>query len=375
MTVPTPLPPPPTVPSFPARDHRRAKASRTVLIAVGSAAIGAAVVVGALVAFRSPATSADVAPAATDGSIATTPNATEPPATTEPPPTSEPPSTTSAPTTAAPQPATWIDEFGNTLTTAESSEAGTAVVDPHGHHLPVHVDAVGDAYYVNDDGVNVYLDPADEPMAQYESVNMYGDDDGDTIPNGWDPDDTTFNWMTMVPNDELTLVEWHSEGPDVYALYFPGGDSMSRVTPDDFEHRVSTWSFDSDGIDGESLIADADGDGVPDAADPDSAPAASSSASLLYRDELPLRLCDQGMGVGYMQEALSNRGYEVAADQEFGPATEAAVRAFQRDNGLVADGIVGPATWRALGGGAGPAWLGSQRRRHDHAGRAVRTLK
>ena len=34
----------------------------------------------------------------------------------------------------------------------------------------------------------------------------------------------------------------------------------------------------------------------------------------------------------------------------FGPRTEAAVRAFQRDHGLVPDGIVGPKTWVALDG-------------------------
>jgi putative peptidoglycan binding protein/N-acetylmuramoyl-L-alanine amidase-like protein len=38
----------------------------------------------------------------------------------------------------------------------------------------------------------------------------------------------------------------------------------------------------------------------------------------------------------------------VTGEGDFGPATEAAVRAFQREHGLVPDGIVGPKTWRAL---------------------------
>lgn len=37
-------------------------------------------------------------------------------------------------------------------------------------------------------------------------------------------------------------------------------------------------------------------------------------------------------------------------DGDFGSKTEAAVRQFQRDNGLVPDGIVGPNTWAAISG-------------------------
>jgi peptidoglycan hydrolase-like protein with peptidoglycan-binding domain len=45
-------------------------------------------------------------------------------------------------------------------------------------------------------------------------------------------------------------------------------------------------------------------------------------------------------------------------DGTFGPVTKTAVEQFQRDSGLDVDGIVGPATWAALGGdGAQPPTL------------------
>jgi murein L,D-transpeptidase YcbB/YkuD len=49
-----------------------------------------------------------------------------------------------------------------------------------------------------------------------------------------------------------------------------------------------------------------------------------------------------------LQRLLRARGHRVAVDGIFGPATESAVKTFQRNNGLGADGIVGPRTWPRL---------------------------
>jgi peptidoglycan hydrolase-like protein with peptidoglycan-binding domain len=50
-----------------------------------------------------------------------------------------------------------------------------------------------------------------------------------------------------------------------------------------------------------------------------------------------------------LQQALSAAGYDPGtADGTFGQRTEAAVIAFQEDNGLAADGVVGPETASAL---------------------------
>lgn len=50
-----------------------------------------------------------------------------------------------------------------------------------------------------------------------------------------------------------------------------------------------------------------------------------------------------------IQKALKNAGYyQGALDGKIGPGTRDAVRAFQRDNGLKADGIVGRGTWEKL---------------------------
>jgi N-acetylmuramoyl-L-alanine amidase len=64
----------------------------------------------------------------------------------------------------------------------------------------------------------------------------------------------------------------------------------------------------------------------------------------------PLALDDTGPAVRDVQSRLADLGLDVSSDEPavFGSATQAAVRAFQRQRGLTADGRVGPETWRAL---------------------------
>jgi hypothetical protein len=51
-----------------------------------------------------------------------------------------------------------------------------------------------------------------------------------------------------------------------------------------------------------------------------------------------------------LQNLLVEKGYMERdyVDGDFGPGTDAAIKQFQTDNGMTADGIVGPATWQVL---------------------------
>ena len=73
--------------------------------------------------------------------------------------------------------------------------------------------------------------------------------------------------------------------------------------------------------------------------------------------DLPtLRRGSRGEYVTLLQTKLIQLGYDVGgtgADGVYGAKTEAAVKAFQKDHGLVADGICGAKTWNALATGKG----------------------
>jgi peptidoglycan hydrolase-like protein with peptidoglycan-binding domain len=87
------------------------------------------------------------------------------------------------------------------------------------------------------------------------------------------------------------------------------------------------------------------------------AAAAAFTSPVLYAAVYPhavyaayptLREGDTGPYVVTLQKDLNAAGIRCTVDGVFGPATQAAVIAFQKAHHLTADGIVGPATWNAL---------------------------
>ena len=75
----------------------------------------------------------------------------------------------------------------------------------------------------------------------------------------------------------------------------------------------------------------------------------TTPASSVPAPTTTLKPGDTGAQVKVLQRALTSLGFSTGTiDGSYGPATEAATTSFQRSVGLKADGIVGPATLRAL---------------------------
>lgn len=75
-----------------------------------------------------------------------------------------------------------------------------------------------------------------------------------------------------------------------------------------------------------------------------------SHSTAVVSDNHFLKIGSRGSAVREIQESLTNFGYHTnGIDGVFGKQTEQAVINFQKDNGLLQDGVVGPMTKKAIG--------------------------
>ncbi|MCA8922203.1 MAG: peptidoglycan-binding protein, partial [Planctomycetes bacterium] len=74
------------------------------------------------------------------------------------------------------------------------------------------------------------------------------------------------------------------------------------------------------------------------------APPAAAQGGPSARQAPTLERGARGAAVRQLQARLAELGYPLEVDGAFGPGTEAAVRAFQRDQRIQVDGQVGPET-------------------------------
>ena len=104
------------------------------------------------------------------------------------------------------------------------------------------------------------------------------------------------------------------------------------------------------GVAYDGVVADADAGTMSEAPQPDMSEAPQSETNRFQPQYAHMVFARGSMGRGTqeLQTALNRLGYKLNVDSRFGPVTEQAVRKFQEEHGLPADGRVGKHTWAAL---------------------------
>ena len=154
-----------------------------------------------------------------------------------------------------------------------------------------------------------------------------------------------------------TVPNGYSDAPDCEHVYIKtargelvhASASNGLVTTRDFANKA----IPNGGPTHYGLVAGVTYDGVEAAQETAAEAEAVSTPAKAYTwrpkySHLRFQLGDKGNGPKEIQEGLNRLRYGLQVDGEFGPLTDSAVRKFQGENNLEADGVVGTATWKTL---------------------------
>ena len=144
-----------------------------------------------------------------------------------------------------------------------------------------------------------------------------------------------------------------SKGPDVSRLQQKLADAgYSLLVDGDFgpgtQGAVEQFQADN-GLDVDGVVGPATWAALDSAVAPGPEPEIGPGPTPTPSTRPTIRQGATGPDVEYLQERLVAWDYNIGVDGNFGPMTASAVRSFQSSNGLTVDGVVGPATWEALG--------------------------
>ena len=183
-------------------------------------------------------------------------------------------------------------------------------------------------------------------------LKQYGFDlAGEGATSQWD---TAKNWcaksddMTSIPHDVLVNIFIRKDGKMSHTGFYYNGETcecsngVQHFSPMK-TNRWTHWAV--------AACFKAEMDTVNPGENAPSTPSEPADDKTDTQTMPTVRKGDKGDAVRYLQSLLMERGYDLGKwgdDGDFGNATEKAVKQFQRDWGLVEDGVVGKKTWAVL---------------------------